>query len=131
MQLSFELLDGTPTGVCGRLEDMDRLRRIKVLHTVIWAFFAACIFAIPLFTALSRLGVAAVFAAIVLLEVAVLLVNGMICPLTDVAAQYTNDRRANFDIYLPEWLARHNKAIFGFLYLAFLAYLLVAWRLGR
>ena len=23
-------------------------------------------------------------------------------------AKYTPDRRANFDIYLPEWLARNN-----------------------
>ena len=40
------------------------------------------------------------------------------CPLTDVAGQFTEDRRDNFDIYLPEWLARHNKGIFGTLYVA-------------
>jgi len=34
-----------------------------------------------------------------------------------VAARYTAERRANFDIYLPEWLARHNKVIFGTIYL--------------
>jgi hypothetical protein len=38
------------------------------------------------------------------------------CPLTDVAARYTKDRRDNFDIYLPNWLARHIKAIFGALF---------------
>jgi hypothetical protein len=51
----------------------------------------------------------------------------MSCPLTDVAAKYTSDRRANFDIYLPEWLARHNKMIFGLLYLVSLGYLIVSW----
>jgi hypothetical protein len=30
----------------------------------------------------------------------------MRCPLTGIAARYTDDRRDNFDIYLPPWLAR-------------------------
>ena len=34
-------------------------------------------------------------------------------PLTDFAASFTNERADNFDIYLPNWLASHNKAIFG------------------
>ena len=46
----------------------------------------------------------------------VLIANGGRCPLTAVAARYTVDRRDNFDIYLPEWLARHNKLIFGSIY---------------
>ncbi len=37
---------------------------------------------------------------------------------TDLAARYTEDRRGNFDIYLPVWLARQNKTIFGTLFLA-------------
>lgn len=106
---------------------MDSLRAVKVIHTVIWAFFAACILAIPLLTALSRFALAALFAAIVAVEVAVLLVNRMTCPLTDVAARYTTDRRANFDIYLPEWLARSNKTLFGTLYVVALAYLVARW----
>jgi hypothetical protein len=59
--------------------------------------------------------------------VLVLVLNQMRCPLTDVAARYTADRRANFDIYLPEWLARHNKTIFGTIYLASALYLLGSW----
>jgi hypothetical protein len=55
-----------------------------------------------------------VLAGLVLVEV--LWLNGWRCPLTDMAARYTQDRRANFDLYLPEWLARHNKEIFGPLY---------------
>jgi hypothetical protein len=78
-------------------------------------------------TALSRFGLAATFAAIVAVEVAVLLLNRLSCPLTNVAAQYTDDRRANFDIYLPEWLARNNKIIFGSLYLLALLFLWARW----
>jgi len=55
---------------------------------------------------------------VVFVEVLVLVFNRMRCPLTGVAARYTDDRRDNFDIYLPEWVARHNKTIFGTLYVA-------------
>ena len=33
-----------------------------------------------------------------------------------MAAIHTHDRRDNFDIYLPEWLARYNKLIFSLLF---------------
>lgn len=35
------------------------------------------------------------------------------CPLGIVVGRYTDDRRANFDIYLPAWLAARTKVIFG------------------
>lgn len=54
-----------------------------------------------------------VLTGVVLLEALVLVINGWQCPFTDIAAQHTDDRRENFDIYLPRWLARHNKLIFG------------------
>ncbi len=47
---------------------------------------------------------------VMLVEVAVLAFNGMRCPLTDLAARYTDDRRDNFDIYLPLWLAAIQQA---------------------
>jgi hypothetical protein len=106
---------------------VSHLRTVKVLHTGIWVFFVVCILAIPLFTILSRFGLAALFVAIVGVEVIVLLVNGMTCPLTNVAAQYTSDRSPNFDIYLPQWLARNNKLIFGTLYIVVSLLLLVCW----
>jgi hypothetical protein len=40
-------------------------------------------------------------------------VNRRRCPLTDLAGRYTEERTDNFDIYLPLWLARRNKTIFG------------------
>ena len=72
-------------------------------------------------------GAAAVFFGFVFLEVIVLIVNGMRCPLTGVAARYTDDRRDNFDIFLPEWIARHNKFIFGTLYLLGSLYAFARW----
>jgi len=100
---------------------------IKVAHTVVWVFFVACIVAIPVASWLGEHRAAAWFAAIVFIDVAILLLNGWRCPLTSMAARYTEDRRDNFDIYLPEWLARHNKLIFGTLYAAGMAYALARW----
>jgi hypothetical protein len=94
---------------------------------VAWAFFVTAIIAIPLAAWYERFGLALVCAVIVAVEVLVLAVNGMKCPLTPLAARYTDDRRANFDIYLPLLIARYNKEIFGTLYVAGLAFALVLW----
>ncbi|MBS3086965.1 hypothetical protein J4226_00030 [Candidatus Pacearchaeota archaeon] len=46
-------------------------------------------------------------------ETTVLLFNKWTCPLTPLAEKYTKNRSHNFDIYLPNWLAKYNKIIFG------------------
>jgi hypothetical protein len=94
------------------------LRAIKLVHTTVWAFFAAAILAIPVAALMEQLRLATVLIAIVSVECLVLAANRMRCPLTAVAARYTDDRRDNFDIYLPLWLARYNKHIFGTLFAA-------------
>ena len=100
---------------------------IRTAHPVMWAFFGGCILAIPVAAWLRRHEAAAWLIAIVFVEVAVLVANRWRCPLTAVAARYTEDRRDNFDIYLPAWLARHNKEIFGGLYVAGIAYVVATW----
>ena len=100
---------------------------IKAGHTIVWAFFVACILAVWMFAWEAEYLNAALFIGIVLIEVIVLFLNGLHCPLTPLAARYTDDRRANFDIYLPEWLAKHTKMIFGTLYVAGIALTLVGW----
>ena len=94
------------------------LTAIKLLHTLIWAFMAACIVTLPVVGVLRRFRWAAILSGIVLLECGVVAANGGRCPLTDWAARFTNDRADNFDIYLPNWLAQHNKVIFGLLFVA-------------
>jgi len=106
------------------------LRAIKVAHTIVWAMLVAVILAIPLLAWQQRDTAAAVLTAIMLGEVLVLVVNGWRCPLTDLAARYTDDRRANFDIYLPLWLAANNKRIFGSIFAAGLVFSIVV-RLAR
>lgn len=103
------------------------LRLVKVVHTIAWALLAACVLAIPVFAINGRMTFAFYAIAIVAVEVLVLATNGFRCPLTDVAARYTSDRAANFDIYLPVWLARWNKLIFGSLYIAGIVLTLAKW----
>jgi hypothetical protein len=85
------------------------LTAIKLLHTTIWAFLAASILVLPALGVLRRFRWAAILTVIVLLECVVLAANGGRCPLTDLAARYTSDRTANFDIYLPIGLVATTK----------------------
>lgn len=92
---------------------MTPLTSIKLLHTAIWAFFAAAILALPWLGLTQRFPWALAVGLFVALETAVLAANRGHCPLTAVAARHTPDRAPNFDIYLTRWLAQHNKTIFG------------------
>ena len=97
-------------------ERLTALAGIKLLHTAIWLFFAGCIVGIPIAGAQRQFLWAAVLTGLVLIECAVLAVNRCRCPLTSLAGRYTEERADNFDIYLPLWLARSNKTIFGTLF---------------
>lgn len=103
------------------------LKTVKVVHTMVWAFFVTCIFAIWIFACQAEYFYATLSIAVVLGEVLVLILNGWRCPLASVAARYTGDRRDNFDIYLPQWLSDHTKAIFGTLYVAGIVFTFARW----
>src|SRR5579872_5158044 len=100
---------------------------IKLLHTAIWLFFAGCIVAIPFAGAQRHFRWAALLTGLVLVECAVLALNRGRCPLTDLAGRYTDERPDNFDIYLPLWLARRNKTIFGTLFVVGELFVLGEW----
>lgn len=107
------------------------LLAVKMVHTLVWAFFAGCILAIPLVSWWGAHRMAAWLSVLVAVEVLVLVFNGMQCPLTPLAARFTADRRENFDIFLQKWLAKHNKLIFGTLYLFGVVFFLVRWAMTR
>jgi hypothetical protein len=94
------------------------LTLVKIAHTAIWAVMATAIVCIPVAAWLGRFRVAGWLTALIVVECLALAVNGGRCPLTDLAARFTPERAANFDIYLPLWLANRNKAIFGGLFVA-------------
>jgi hypothetical protein len=56
-------------------------------------------------------------------EGVVLLVFKWVCPLTLIARKYSDSPKDNFDIYLPNWLAKHNKMIYTAIVLVALAIL--------
>jgi hypothetical protein len=55
--------------------------------------------------------------AAVLIETLVLAMFKGSCPLTLIARKYSDSTKENFDIYLPNWLAKYKKQIFGTLYI--------------
>lgn len=98
-----------------------------MLHTSVWALMAACILALPALAFAGHFRWAAFITAIILGECAVLGANHGRCPLTDWAARYTDRREDNFDIYLPNWLARYNKVLFGTLFVVNEAIVVWCW----
>ena len=68
------------------------LTAIKLFHTAVWAVLAGCILALPITALLHRFDWAVILTAIILLECGVLAVNKGRCPLTDVAARFTDER---------------------------------------
>lgn len=77
---------------------------------------AGCILALPFLAFTRHFRWVFILTVFVLFECAVLGMNRGRCPMTDWAARFTDDRADNFDIYLPNWLARYNKVIFGTLF---------------
>jgi hypothetical protein len=105
-----------------------KLVLIKIIHTIVWIFFNG-VLAYLFYAAISNrvdkwtwIGL-----GLFVLEGLILLMYRMMCPLTVIARKYSASTRANFDIYLPEWLAKHNKLIYSGLLLA--AIIILAYRL--
>jgi hypothetical protein len=95
---------------------MNKLVLIKIVHTLVWIFFNLVM--IYLFYAVISNNIGFwVWAGLALfgVEGIVLLVCNKMCPLTILARRYSDSSRANFDIYLPHWLAKYNKLIYSFL----------------
>jgi hypothetical protein len=105
-----------------------RFRAVKIVHTIIWAFFAGSVFAIWACAWAGAHLAAAVFIVFVMIEALVLALNGLRCPLTAVAARYAADPENDIDIYIPRWLAKHNKLVFGTLYVLGIIYAAARWQ---
>ena len=105
---------------------MNKLFWIKMFHTLIWLFFVTVIFYV-LFSGITGkindytwVGIGLVFG-----EGIVLLAFKMFCPLTLLARKYSDSKKDNFDIFLPNWLAKNNKVIFTTIFLIALAMVLI------
>ena len=106
------------------MKDLEnKLLLIKLLHTAIWIFFNVVIFymlyAVTLGTIDQWLWIGY---GLIGAEVLTLLVFKFYCPLTVWARRYSDSQAANFDIFLPEWLAKYNKQIYSAIMIVIIAF---------
>ncbi|MDE3182041.1 MAG: hypothetical protein KGM16_01370 [Bacteroidota bacterium] len=86
---------------------------IKIIHTLVWIFFNVVIFYMLYAVISNKLDIWLWMGYVLfILEGIVLLVFKFFCPLTIIARKYSNSAKENFDIYLPNWLAKYNKLIY-------------------
>ncbi len=110
------------------MSDANKLIAIKIIHTLIWIFFNIVIFYL-LYAVLSNRIDKWVWICfgLIFVEGMILLVCKNVCPVTLIARQYSNSDKANFDIYLPNWLAKYNKEIYSTIVLVII--LILVYRL--
>ena len=89
------------------------LTTIKIIHTIIWVFFNVVLFYMAYAVIANKIdNYVWIGIGLILLEGIVLLSFKKMCPLTIMARKYSESTKDNFDIYLPNWLARNNKLIY-------------------
>jgi hypothetical protein len=105
-----------------------RLTLIKILHTAIWIFFNVVIFYLLYAVIANKIDKWVwICIGLILLEGLTLLVFKSICPVTILARKYSDSQQPNFDIYLPNWLAKYNKEIYTAIVL--IALIILGYRL--
>ena len=110
-----------------RLDKNAKLMLIKLIHTAIWFIFASAIVYVLYAGVFDRINVLVwLCIGLVFMEAIILLIYKWKCPLTVLGYKYADDLRVGFDIFLPQWLAKHNKIIFSALF--FIGLALVLWR---
>lgn len=104
----------------------EKLKLIKIAHTAIWVFFNVVIFYMLYAVLVNKVDIWLwVGYGIIVLEGIVLLIFKMYCPLTVWARKYSDSTKDNFDIYLPNWLAKHNKLIYTLIMVVILIFTIV------
>lgn len=86
---------------------------IKMVHTLVWLFFNVVLFYLAYAVIINKIDKFVwIGIALIVLEGVVLLIFNKMCPLTIIARRYSDSTKDNFDIYLPNWLAKYNKLIY-------------------
>ncbi len=90
-----------------------KLTIIKIIHTLVWLFFNVVIFYMLYAVMVNKLDKWLwIGYGLFVLEGLTLLIFKFFCPLTVMARKYSASTKENFDIYLPNWLAKYNKIIY-------------------
>src|SRR6476619_3009633 len=108
-----------------------RLTLIKLINTLVWTFFNVVIFYLFYAVVIGKIDKWVwICLGLIGLETIILLMFRMMCPLTVMARRYSNSTKDNFDIYLPNWLASHNKLIYSIIVGIVLIILFARWILN-
>lgn len=95
------------------MTNASKLTTIKIIHTIVWLFFNVVIFYMLYAVIVNQIDYRLWLGYLLILaEGITLMICGWACPLTLIARKYSDSDRHNFDIYLPNWLAKHNKLIY-------------------
>jgi hypothetical protein len=90
-----------------------KLTLVKSVHTLIWIVFNVVIFYMLYAVIRNKIDIWVWLGyGLVLLEGMILLAFKFFCPLTLIARKYSDSKKDNFDIYLPNWLAKYTKLIY-------------------
>lgn len=90
-----------------------KLAIVKIIHTIIWLFFNVVIFYMLYAVIVNKIDRWLwIGYGLFILEGITLIAFKFFCPLTVIARKYSDSSKANFDIYLPNWLAKYNKLIY-------------------
>jgi len=103
---------------------MTKLNIIKLVHTAIWLFFNAVIFYLGYAVWNNKIDRWVwICIGLIVLEGGVLMVFKGVCPLTIMARRHSKSTKENFDIFLPNWLAKYNKQIYITIFILIVAVL--------
>lgn len=95
------------------MQNDTKLFLVKMIHTLIWLFFNFVIFYMLYAVVAGKLDRWLwIGYSLFALEGIILLVFRFFCPLTLIARKYSDSTKENFDIFIPNWLAKHNKLIY-------------------
>ncbi len=95
------------------MQNSSKLILIKAVHTLIWIFFNIVIFYMLYAVIVNKIDQWLwIGYGLFVLEGITLLIFKMFCPLTVLARNYSDSIKDNFDIYLPNWLAKYTKPIY-------------------
>jgi hypothetical protein len=107
------------------MNHQSKLNLVKFVHSLIWVFFNVVIFYLY-YAAITNqidkwvwMGI-----GLILAEGIVLLIFKRLCPITLIARKYSDSQKDNFDIFLPNWLAKYNKLIYTSLFVIVLVLIL-------
>ncbi len=91
-----------------------KLTITKMIHTLIWIFFNIVIFYMLYAVIVNKIDKWLWIGYVLfMLEGFILFIFKCSCPLTIIARKYSDSSKENFDIYLPNWLAKNNLLIYS------------------